>query len=276
MTNAIRNDAGGCRTRQDEDDFYYGWSPEPNKEDERPTCSLDVDWNAVDTPAADDASLAEAYAAMAKAESAPPAKDDAALVAAYAAMAKANAPPAWTPTSNAIRTGERSAADGPYAAAGVTPDRTTVFAGAAAIKGKTACGDDIEVASISAQIGTQTEVQVGLLRENVKFGDNRTFSNEIGTASARLGVVNPDGSIGLNVGATATLVSDGATAEKGGFSNTTAVAVGVGADAHIGIRDVDHNGKPELCGQITINTPNPYMSADVGGCIELPWVIIKD
>jgi len=35
MTNAIRNDAGGCRTRQDEDDFYYGWSPEPNKEDER-------------------------------------------------------------------------------------------------------------------------------------------------------------------------------------------------------------------------------------------------
>lgn len=182
---------------------------------------------------------------------------------ANAAAAAKNAIPAGPASSNAGRTAERAA--GPYAEAGKTKDGLSVFAGAAAIKG-TKNGVQVEVASVSAQVGAEKEVQVAMLRLGASKAGS-SVSGEAFTASAHVGIHNSDGSVGLHVGATATVVAVEATGAKSGSSSTMGLSAGRGAEAHVGVRDIDGDHKPEVCFRVAMG---PVI---VGKCLEIPVVI---
>ncbi|MCL2779552.1 MAG: hypothetical protein FWD73_16290 [Polyangiaceae bacterium] len=183
----------------------------------------------------------------------------------------------WTkPSSNAQRTQERSADDGPYADAGITPDGHGVFAGAAVVKGKVPRGGgDIEVLSASIQVGLQNEAQVGVLRaNNLELAKGKTLSIEVGTVELHEGIHNPDGSTGFNIGVDATVVGVGVTTTDGANSATVGGGLGIGWGGHIGVQDADHNGKLEVCGGLSIGAGVKEgklgPSGGVGGCVELP------
>jgi hypothetical protein len=100
----------------------------------------------------------------------------------------------------------------------------------------------------------------------VDLGSGKTLSGEVGTLEGHVGIHNPDGSTGFNVGIGATLAGAtlnqnyGHTSETGGIANSHRSAVA----AHIGVRDADHNGKPEVCVGVS------YGPMTVGGCAEIP------
>jgi hypothetical protein len=171
-------------------------------------------------------------------------------------------PPASTANNNAQRTSERSVA-AHYADAGVTASGDSVFAGLALVKGPSSKGGaEVEVLSVSAQVGAQTELQFGLERvagtRGVLSGSVEAF-----TARAHIGIHNDDGSTGLNVGAGVTAV--GFEGTVGGASRLTyGVAAGVGASLSVGAADVDRDGSSELCARVSLGP------VTVGACLENP------
>lgn len=181
------------------------------------------------------------------------------------------APPA-SPTksagasTNAARTNERDAKDGPYVAAGWTHDGKSVFVGAAATKGKTGDGGEVEKLSASVQVGRQSEAQVTGVRHSYGNG-SISASNEAGTANAHYGTENSDGSRGLNVGATLNAGAAEVTITHSGSSATVGVSEGIGAESHVGIRDADKDGAPEVCVRVGA------LFFTVGACFESPIVI---
>lgn len=187
---------------------------------------------------------------------APPVKQDAPSVPARTAGA----------SGNAARTAERDFSKGPYAAAGRTHDGGSVFAGAAALKGRTEEGIEAEALSVSVQVGAQNEIQGTVARLGYS-GEYGSGSIEVLTASVHLGIDNSDGSYGVNIGATASLMSGDVTTKHSGDSITAGLAAGKGGEAHVGIRDDDKDGKPEICLRVA-------WGVEIGGgCIELPMVI---
>jgi hypothetical protein len=148
---------------------------------------------------------------------------------------------------NARRTAAREAS--PYADAGVTRYGTAVFCGIAADKGTAYDGKTSrEVLSASAQLGVETEVQAAVVRGGLSVADgNVTASVDVGTVKANLGVLNGDGSYGLNAGAVATIASAEVTIGVGGYSLTAGVGAGAGLEASAGLRDADGDGRSELC-----------------------------
>jgi hypothetical protein len=170
-------------------------------------------------------------------------------------------PPGPAANNNAQRTEERLGV-APYSSAGRTAAGDSVYAGAALLKGRDGSGAPIEVLSASAQLGAQSEVQVGLQRVAGTRGA-LTGSVETFTLRGNVGIHNDDGSVGLNIGASATAVGFEGTA---GHANsvTYGVGAGIGAGASIGARDVDHDGKTELCARLS------FGPVTVGACVENP------
>ncbi len=170
-------------------------------------------------------------------------------------------PPASAANNNAQRTTERKLA--PYVDAGVTAAGDSLFAGAALLKGRDPkSGGEVEVLSASAQIGAQTEVQLGFQRV---AGTHGPLSGGVETFSAKasVGIHNDDGSTGFNVGAGATAV--GFEGSVGGASRlTNGVAAGVGGGVSVGVRDVDGDDNRELCARVSIGP------VTVGACLESP------
>lgn len=169
-------------------------------------------------------------------------------------------------STNAARTTERDLADGPYAAAGVTRDGKNLHVGVAAAKGRTNQGMEVELASASVQIGEQNEAQATATR--LGYG-GETFSGSVEafTANAHAGLENSDGSRGINSGAGATFVAGEVTVKHSGWSVTAGLSAGVGVEGHIGVRDADKDGKPEVCFRVAA-------AWGVGGlCLESPVVI---
>lgn len=170
-------------------------------------------------------------------------------------------PHASTANNNAQRTSERNLA--PYADADVTASGDSLFSGVALLKGRLPKSNgDVEVASLSGQIGAQTEVQLGLQRV---AGTHGALSGgvEIFTARANIGIHNDDGSTGLNVGAGVTAI--GFEGSVGGATRLTyGVAAGMGAAVSVGVRDVDDDGHGELCARVSVGP------VTVGGCLENP------
>lgn len=164
--------------------------------------------------------------------------------------------------NNAQRTAERNGII-PYADADVTASGDSVFAGAAMLKGRDPKSDgEVEVLSVSGQVGAQTELQVGFQRVS---GARGALSGgvEIFTARANIGIHNDDGSTGFNIGAGATAV--GFEGTVGGASRLTyGVAAGMGAGVSVGVRDVDRDGNGELCARVSIGP------VTVGACLENP------
>lgn len=191
-----------------------------------------------------------------------------------AAMAAKNATPIGPPlppkgagaSTNAARTTERDAGMGPYAAAGRTHDGHNAFVAVAAVKGKTSAGNEVEAVSISGQVGRQNEIQVAALRLG-STAENGSGAFELGTANAHVGIENSDGSVGLNVGASATIKSAEMTIKHEGSSATLGLSHGVGAEAHVGVRDDDRDGQPEICLRFAAGF------AIAGACYEIPLFI---
>jgi hypothetical protein len=170
-------------------------------------------------------------------------------------------PPGPAANNNAQRTEERLGV-APYLSAGSTAAGDSVYVGAALIKGRDPSGAAVEVLSASAQVGAQTEFQVGHQRVAGTRGA-LTGSVETFTLRANVGIHNDDGSTGLNIGASATAVGFEGTA--GGASSVTyGVGAGVGAGASVGARDVDRDGKTELCARLSLGP------VTVGACAENP------
>ena len=92
-------------------------------------------------------------------------------------------------------------------------------------------------------------------------------SAEAFTANAHIGLDNSDGSYGVNAGAAAAAASGEITAKHSGWSVTGGLTAGIGAEGHLGIRDDDKDGKPEICARVAFGV-------GIGGlCIEMPVVI---
>lgn len=171
-------------------------------------------------------------------------------------------PAASTAHNNAERTSERLGAD-LYADAGTTKAGGAVYAGVALVKGHDPkSGANLEILSASAQIGAQSELQVGLQRISASRGA-LTGGVETFTARANAGIYNDDGSTGLNVGFGATAIGFEGTV---GSTNslTYGVAASAGAAGSVGVRDIDHDGKTELCGRVS------WGPVTLGACVENP------
>jgi hypothetical protein len=168
-----------------------------------------------------------------------------------------------TAHNNAERTSERRGI-APYASAGRVGDTYAVYAGVAGIKGHDPkSGLDAEVLSVSGQVGTQTEVQVGLVRVG-----GSTSAGSVGveamTARVSFGIHNDDGSVGVNAGVQ-TAALGGETTCGTVDSLTVGVSAGPGVAGSLGVRDLDKNGKHELCAKVS------YGPITVGACVETPF-----
>lgn len=192
------------------------------------------------------------------------ADDNAALAAQNAPIGPPPPPKGAGASTNAARTSERDF--GPYATAGRTHDGNNVFAGAAVAKGKLGGGFEGEKYSASIQAGLQNEVQVTGARITYA-GQNVSVTVESATANVHAGIENSDGSRGLNAGAGATLGSAEMTVKHEGSSATVGISKGIGAEAHVGVRDEDADGRPELCVRVAAGI------VIAGACFEAPIVI---
>jgi len=237
MTDPIdRRQPGACRLPGDDIDHDDREAEKPGGTSESPrqACMTDVDWN--EMPSHDDTPFG------------PP------------------APPHHAPaaTNNATRTSERKLEDVGYADAGYSFGGQAFYAGAAIVKGRDASGLELEAMSVSAQVGAQSEAQVGVVRAGFA-GSHGAISAEAATANAHVGIHNADGSTGLNAGAGAVAGAAEITVSGKANSVTVGVGEGIGAEGSIGVRDKDGNGQPEICFRIGAKL------ATVGACIELPF-----
>ncbi len=164
--------------------------------------------------------------------------------------------------SSAQRTAARDTVN-LYWGAGTTSSGDSAYAGAALLKGRDPkAGAEVEVLSVSAQMGAQSEVQFGFQRV-AGTGGTLSGSVEAFTARANLGIHNDDGSTGFNVGAGVTVI--GFEGTVGGASRLTyGVAAGMGASLSVGAADVDRDGSTELCARVSLGP------VTVGACLENP------
>lgn len=164
--------------------------------------------------------------------------------------------------NNAQRTTAQSSI-GPYADAGVTGSGDAVHAGAAALKGRDPAnyGLEVEVFSVSGQVGGEMEAQGALARLGLS-GTRGSVTAEFLTARAHGGSHNDDGSTGVNVGAGATGAGVEGTLALGESSITGGVALSLGASASLGVRDQDGDGAIEVCAKVSVGF------ATLGFCAE--------
>ena len=168
--------------------------------------------------------------------------------------------------TNAQRTSGR-AGIGPYAEAGTTSSGDSVYAGAAVLKGRDpVSGGEVEVLTVSGQVGLQNEVQAGMMRVGVSSDDGRQSATvEVLTARANIGIHNPDGSTGFNAGAMAVGGGVEGTANYSGNSITGGLSLSAGAEGYVGVRDSDGDGSKELSVRVSV------MFFTVGFAIENPF-----
>jgi hypothetical protein len=166
--------------------------------------------------------------------------------------------PKKSTSDNAARTAAR--APRPDLSAGVTSSGDAVYVSAAALKGRSREGIDLDELTVSAQVGMQSEVQAAVGRGSFPVGEHFRVSAELLSAQAAAGVHNPDGSTGLNLSAHATLGSFKGEYENGKESVSVSGGAGVGASGSIGTKDMD--GQAALCvagkvGPVTVDYCGP-------------------
>jgi hypothetical protein len=116
---------------------------------------------------------------------------------------------------------------------------------------------EVEGLSASAQVGLQSEAQAGLVRAGSASASDGSWGAEGMTARASAGIHNPDGTHGVNAGATATVASiEGTTPLLGDHvAFTGGVALGVGAAGSLGYREAD--GHHEVRARVELG---PYIA----------------
>jgi len=129
-------------------------------------------------------------------------------------------------------------------------------------------GLELDILSVAARSGSAEEGgHATLVHLGVSSDDGRkAVRDELFTATARSGIENVDGSIGVHLGAGAAIATVEATWPLGDLGSVTLGATaGVGAAGSIGVRDADKDGKGELCGRVE------YLWGIVGLCVENPF-----
>ncbi len=194
--------------------------------------------------------------------------DTCAAPAANPAAAAGRAATAETPTTPAARAANPAA---PVARASVSQDQIDLKV--AAVDGHFGDGVDVSVMSTSFE-----EKDWQLTTESKLFGAQLTWAGGHATTSAdtfsakvNYGIHNPDGSVGLNFGASASVVGVETTFSHSGWSLTVGASEGIGPDMSVGVRDQDRDGRGELCGRISIR------ALTLGACLEvLPALVEPD
>lgn len=171
-------------------------------------------------------------------------------------------PPGGSPRSS----GAPSEAEGakPVVAAKVSGDGVEVEVAAA--KGRVADGVDIEVFSATAK-ATRDQMTVAATMSRIEAkSDNGANSIAVEKLSVKVsaGRDNADGSRGVNLGIGANAVGIEGTVGGKGYGLTGGLSVGVGAEASVGVRDLDKDGNPELCARVSA------LFFTLGACAENP------
>ncbi len=129
-------------------------------------------------------------------------------------------------------------------------------------------GSDRQFLGALLKHGEDNDVQVtGMRATLIKSRDSMSLSVTMDALAARgnLGVHNDDGSTGGNVGVIAEAAGAEVTLSGFGFSVTGGLSASIGASGSLGIRDQDHDGKPEYCEKFSI----PALTEGV--CVEKFW-----
>ena len=141
-------------------------------------------------------------------------------------------------------------------------------------------GVNVEVAALAGQVGDgvdasvlagsilwnaqQATLEAKMFDMQVASRDGRwTVSVENFSTKLNVGTQNPDGSVGVNVGAAATVVGVEGTFSHSGWSVTVGVGAGAGSEVSVGIRDQDRDGQPEFCGRGSVGV------LTIGLCAEI-------
>lgn len=180
----------------------------------------------------------------------------------------APSPPPSTANNNAQRTSERVGI-APYAVAGKTAAGDSVYAGVAGLRGRDPkTGFEAEVLSASVQVGAQNEAQIGLVRVGGRAGGlvGAGAGMEVMSLRANLGIHNDDGSTGFNIGVSATTVGAQVIEGDGEPTSTTlGLSSGPSAAVSAGLRDIDKDGKREVCLGVSLGL------STLGICLETPF-----
>lgn len=148
------------------------------------------------------------------------------------------------------------------ASAGVNTAATAAYAEFAALQGSDSNAPlTVEVASVSGQAGRANEVSATLLHLGAGPASVQA-SVDVFKAEAHGGIYNPDGSTGVNLGASATLIGAEAQFSDGANSFNFGLSLGAGAEASVGARDADADGATEVCGRVALGP------VAVGACLE--------
>ncbi len=130
-----------------------------------------------------------------------------------------------------------------------------------------ATGLDLDVLSFAAEAGPRG-VRATAVAERVGLSTadgTQQIHADLLSAGIELATRNPDASEGLALSASAAALDVEATLPLGDANSLTlGASLGVGFHVSAGFRDIDHDGKPELCVKAT-------EIVTVGACIELPW-----
>lgn len=162
-----------------------------------------------------------------------------------------------------------------YVSAGINADGNIVYAGAAASKGKAPDGSgDSELFSASAQAGAQLEVQAAVARLRIGSPETHVAGKAL-EAEIHAGTYNPDGSRGLNLGASATVVGGEVQATLSGNSASFGVSLSAGAEGSIGHRDQDADGRAEYCARAAIGPLSAGVCIEPAGIVDAVREVLR-
>ncbi len=165
-----------------------------------------------------------------------------------------------TDNSNAERTASMQAFELPHASAGLTQDQRSMYAELAMLKGSE--GQlSAEIASVSIQGGDQSEAQAAVARGTLR-GEQEAVNLRMVEIEAHYGIHNPDGSTGINAGATASSLAVEVSYENAGNSVVAGLAAGPGLAGSLGTRDADADRNTEYCASVAVGP------ITVGLCLE--------
>lgn len=130
-------------------------------------------------------------------------------------------------------------------------------------------GTGVEVGTASVQYGKDSDVQLVGKRSTLKLssgsGYGLSVTDEVGVVRANLGEHNDDGSLGGNIGSGVELVGREVTIDTPVGSLTGGLSISMSLSGSMGVRDADHDGKPEFCAKFSVP------AYTLGACIERPW-----
>ncbi|MET0794224.1 MAG: hypothetical protein ABW061_22065 [Polyangiaceae bacterium] len=130
-------------------------------------------------------------------------------------------------------------------------------------------GSGTEVGNVSASAGTDADLQFSARKNTLSMtsgGYHLSVVTDVASGRVNLGEHNDDGSIGGNIGAGGDLAGTEATLDTpGGNSFSYGASQSAGASGSIGVRDANHDGRPEFCAKFSL----PAFT--LGACIQQFW-----